>query len=120
MRGRAAIFAWLFLTVTSPAAAQERILHFLSDVQVQPNGDLHVVETIRVQAEGAQIRRGILRDFPTRYRRRDDHSVVCAARGDVRGGGALRASHGLRRPLLHRRHRRSRREQPFAPAGWRR
>ncbi len=73
---RAAVFAWLCVAAASPAAAQERILHFLSDVQVQPNGDLLVVETIRLQAEGREIRRGILRDFPTRYRRPDGYRVV--------------------------------------------
>ena len=32
------------------------------------DGSLDVVETIRVRAEGNQVRRGIYRDFPTRYR----------------------------------------------------
>ena len=31
----------------------------------QRNGDLLVTETIQVWAEGREIRRGILRDFPT-------------------------------------------------------
>jgi uncharacterized membrane protein YgcG len=73
---RAAIVAWLCVAAAAPAAAQERILLFVSDVQVQPNGDLIVVETIRVQAEGREIRRGILRDFPTRYRRPDGYRAV--------------------------------------------
>jgi hypothetical protein len=51
----------------APAGAQERILRFVSDVTVERNGDLAVTETIRVQAEGLEIRRGILRDFPTIY-----------------------------------------------------
>ena len=41
---------------------------FISDVEVERNGDLAVTETIRVEAEGREIRRGILRDFPTDYR----------------------------------------------------
>jgi uncharacterized membrane protein YgcG len=57
----------LLLAVLAPAAAQERILQFISDVTVERNGDLSVTETIRVQAEGREIRRGILRDFPTIY-----------------------------------------------------
>ncbi|HWP24955.1 MAG TPA: DUF2207 domain-containing protein [Xanthobacteraceae bacterium] len=77
---RTAVFAWLCVAAAMPAAAQERILHFASDVQVQPNGDLLVVETIRVQADGREIRRGILRDFPTRYRRPDGSRVVSASR----------------------------------------
>jgi uncharacterized membrane protein YgcG len=55
------------LAALAPAAAQERILQFVSDVMVERNGDLSVTETIRVQAEGREIRRGILRDFPTIY-----------------------------------------------------
>jgi uncharacterized membrane protein YgcG len=60
----------------APAAAVERILQFISDVTVERNGDLAVTETIAVQAEGRSIRRGILRDFPTIYRRRDGARVV--------------------------------------------
>jgi len=67
--------AFLLGALTS-AQAVERILFFLSDVRVQQNGDLQVTETIRVQAEGREIRRGILRDFPTTYRRTDGTLVV--------------------------------------------
>ena len=63
-----AALAWLALL--APAAAQERILSYDSDVTVKADGSLDVVETIRVRAEGDQIRRGIYRDFPVRYRDR--------------------------------------------------
>ena len=53
--------------VTVPAAADERILSFGSDMAIQTDGGLLVTETIRVRAEGTSIRRGIYRDFPTRY-----------------------------------------------------
>jgi len=70
---RRIIFAALFLlTAQGLALAQERILNFVSDVIVQTNGDLDVTETITIQAEGNQFRRGIFRDFPTSYRRRSD------------------------------------------------
>jgi len=59
----------LLLPVTLPAA--EYIESFHSDIQIQRNGDLLVTETIRVYAEGAIIRRGIYRDYPTRYQ--DQH-----------------------------------------------
>jgi hypothetical protein len=59
-----------------PAGAVERILDFVSDVTVERNGDLSVTETIGVQAEGNEIRRGIFRDFPTTYHRRRDGSQV--------------------------------------------
>jgi uncharacterized membrane protein YgcG len=50
--------------------ADERILEYRSDIHVHENGRLTVTEIIRVQAEGHNIRRGIYRDFPTRYRDR--------------------------------------------------
>jgi uncharacterized membrane protein YgcG len=69
-------FALLFLlSALAPAAAVERIVLFVSDVVVERNGDLAVTETIRVEAEGREIRRGILRDFPTRYTRPDGSRV---------------------------------------------
>ncbi len=50
------------------AAADERILNFHSDILVFESGWIEVTETITVRAEGQRIRRGIYRDFPTRYR----------------------------------------------------
>src|ERR1700724_2073659 len=73
---RIAIALLIAGAAVSPAQAVERILRFVSDVEVQRNGDLAVTETIRVQAEGNEIRRGILRDFPTTYARPDGSRVV--------------------------------------------
>ena len=70
-----ALLAALALALPQAARADERILHFLSDVAVQKDGSLIVEETIRIRAEGDQIRRGILRDFPTRYEGRDGRTV---------------------------------------------
>lgn len=58
-----------------PAAAEERILAFDSQVQVNADGSLQVAETIQVRAEGDQIKRGIYRDFPTRYTDSQGRSV---------------------------------------------
>src|ERR1051325_7258305 len=70
------LFAALaLLAVLTPSLAEERIERFVSDVAVQKNGDLIVTETIQVWAEGRQIRRGILRDFPTVYHRTDGSRV---------------------------------------------
>ena len=55
--------------------AQERILSYDILVQVQKDGSLDVTERIAVHAEGNQIRRGIYRDFPTRYRDRFGNQV---------------------------------------------
>ncbi len=72
---RALIVAAALAATAVPASAVERILQFISDVKVEKNSDLLVTETIRVQAEGREIRRGILRDFPTRYTGRDGRRV---------------------------------------------
>ena len=60
----AAVFAAL---IAWPVLADEEILNFRSDVEVMANGDFQVTEAIRVRAEGVTIRRGIYRDFPTRF-----------------------------------------------------
>jgi uncharacterized membrane protein YgcG len=70
------LFAFFVLVAALlPAAAEERIARFVSDVDVQRNGDLLVTETIQIWAEGRQINRGILRDFPTTYRRTNGSRV---------------------------------------------
>ena len=62
---------FLLTLLIAPAlcrAQSERILDFHSDVTLQDDGTLVVRESIRVFASGNQIRHGIFRDFPTRYR----------------------------------------------------
>jgi uncharacterized membrane protein YgcG len=73
---RIVLAAFLCAAALPPAGAAERIVRFISDVNVQHNGDLIVTETIVVRAEGRTIRRGILRDFPTTYTRKDGSHVV--------------------------------------------
>lgn len=75
MLKRVVVAAFLCAVALSTAGAAERIVRFISDVDVQRNGDLIVTETIQVQAEGRVIRRGILRDFPTTYTRNDGSRV---------------------------------------------
>ncbi len=48
------------------AHGEERVLDFNSDITVNEDGSLDVIETIRVNAEGSVIRRGIFRDIPMR------------------------------------------------------
>jgi uncharacterized membrane protein YgcG len=62
------VLLWLF---TFTATATETILSFHSDITIQHDASLLVVESITVRAEGYQIKRGIYRDFPTDYK--DDH-----------------------------------------------
>ncbi len=56
-------------------SAAERILDFHSDITVREDGTMRVSETIRVRAEGKNIRRGIYRDFPTSYKDTHGHTV---------------------------------------------
>lgn len=68
--------ALLLLLVAGPLAAQERILSYDSEIEIRADGSLDVTERITVRAEGNQIRRGIYREFPTRYRDRHGNRVV--------------------------------------------
>ncbi len=56
------------LTALSPAFAEEKIESFASDIRINEDASLNVIETITVRAEGREIRRGIYRDFPTAYK----------------------------------------------------
>ncbi len=59
----------------SAAADDERILDYHSRIEIQADASVIVTETLRVRSRQAQIRRGIYRDFPTRYRDRFDNRV---------------------------------------------
>lgn len=61
----AALFS--ILCFVQLAWAEEVIRNFVSDVTVNVDGSLDVIEKITVRSEGRDIRRGILRDFPTTY-----------------------------------------------------
>lgn len=66
-KGACLLLASTWLLGTGFVFADERILDYHSDILIHTDGSLMVTETIRVQAEGNNIRRGIFRDFPTRY-----------------------------------------------------
>ena len=68
----------LTLLLASTVGADERILSYHSDILVRADGWIEVTETIRVRAEGNQIRRGIYRDYPTDYEDSfgNDHEVI--------------------------------------------
>jgi uncharacterized membrane protein YgcG len=66
----------LLVTVCGSALADETIRRYDIDIAIQSNGDIEVTENIKVQVEGNQIRRGIYRDFPTRYRDRFGNRVI--------------------------------------------
>ena len=74
---RAFLFALLALIVLNSAVqAEERIEQFTSDARVNVDGSVDVTETISVNAESRQIRRGIFRDFPTTYTDRKGLRVI--------------------------------------------
>jgi hypothetical protein len=82
-RGVILILGICILVLPSPSGvaggqggAGERITRYHSEVEVGRDGALTVTETIAVRAEGRQIRRGIYRDFPTRYRDRLGNRVT--------------------------------------------
>ncbi|MDN5782434.1 MAG: DUF2207 domain-containing protein, partial [Luteimonas sp.] len=64
------------LSAAAVAHAQERIVSYDSVIEVRADGSLDITEDIRVRAEGSAIRRGIYRDFPTRYKDRLGNRVV--------------------------------------------
>jgi hypothetical protein len=70
MLRRLAALLVLVFCLGQPAWAEEVIRNFVSDVTVEADGGLLVRETITVRSEGREIRRGILRDFPTTYKDR--------------------------------------------------
>ncbi|MFC1813566.1 DUF2207 domain-containing protein [Thermodesulfobacteriota bacterium] len=67
------------LTFLLPSAAvaqqTERIIKFESHIQIKTDGSMTVSETINVYATGQQIKRGIYRDFPTKYKDRFGNTV---------------------------------------------
>jgi len=69
------MFLGALLLLPILAVADERILDFHSEIVVFESGWIEVTETIKVRAEGQRIRRGIYRDFPTRYRDAHDNRV---------------------------------------------
>jgi uncharacterized membrane protein YgcG len=77
------------LTSAASARGQERILSYDSRVEIRADASIEVTERIKVHAEGQQIRRGIYRDFPTRYtdrfgnRVRVDLDVLSVERNQV-------------------------------------
>ncbi|WP_448873904.1 DUF2207 domain-containing protein [Desulfobulbus propionicus] len=67
MKYRWLLVSVLLLGTALPVLAAERVLDFASTVHVHQDGSLLVTEKITVEATGQQIKRGIVREFPTRY-----------------------------------------------------
>jgi hypothetical protein len=99
----------ILLCLPLAAAADERILSFHSDIRVFPDGMLEVTETIKVRAEGRQIRRGIYRDFPVDYEDRlgNDYRITLTPLAVQRNGSPesyhnVRSRHDVRTYFGHK------------------
>lgn len=66
------IFLCLVLIIlvlsTKSNAAAEKIYDYKSEIYIQEDSSIIVEETIQVYAAGNQIKKGIYRDFPTKYK----------------------------------------------------
>jgi len=65
----------LFFSEVTFARETERILNFTSHIQISLDGSMTVTESITVYASGNKIKRGIYRDFPTRYKARQGNTI---------------------------------------------
>ena len=102
-------FILCLLLLPLAALGEERILEFRSDILVIEDGWIEVTETIRVQAEGQRIRRGIYRDFPTEYR---DNRLCAGAAEVVAALGERREDNEYVEAILRRKTRASSRSIP--------
>ena len=64
---RLVVLCCVALFLSLPSLAQEEIRSFDVVIEVQKNGDIKVTETIDVNVEGRDIRRGIFRDLPAYF-----------------------------------------------------
>jgi uncharacterized membrane protein YgcG len=66
------LFVLAVIGLVGPAKASqpERILDFRSEIRVHRDGSMTVTENIRVVCAGQQIKRGIFREIPTKYKDR--------------------------------------------------
>ena len=66
------LFCCLFLLLASFAQAfvmpEERITLFESNITIHSDGKITIVEKITINVTGSQIKHGIFREFPTKYR----------------------------------------------------
>lgn len=95
----AAVFL-LFSPSPSAASEEETVLLFDSSAEVHADGAVTVTERISVRALGKEIRRGIIRVFPTDYRDqaggtvRTDFELLSAALGGKKVPAAVERSGG--------------------------
>ena len=61
---------------SAPAQLDEHITDFHSDIVVHEDASMTVTESITVNVQGFAIKRGIIRDFPTKYKDNQGNTVT--------------------------------------------
>ncbi len=74
--GRAVSYFLFLVFAVSAAHAEERIDSFYSEITVNADATIEITETLTVTVEGNKIKRGIYRDFPTRYKDRSGNNYT--------------------------------------------
>lgn len=63
-------------SIRAKAQGSERIINFNSQITVNQDSSMKVIETITVESTGNKIKRGIYRDFSTKYKDRIGNSYT--------------------------------------------
>ena len=100
------LYGWLFISfllMTTPVRAEEIIHDFAVQASVHSDGQVSIIEDIKVTAEHYQINHGIYRDIPTEYTDRFGNrvlvpiSITCTMRdGQKEDYHTTRQTNGLR------------------------
>jgi Predicted membrane protein (DUF2207) len=95
------VAAGVWLGEATRTLAAEVIQSFDSNVRLARDGELTVTETVRVQAEGRDIRHGIYRDFPLTFKdangaiREVDFTMISVERDGKPERYSTRREHGI-------------------------
>ena len=87
------IFTFVSFSAISQYGDYEHIISYHSDILVQENCELEVIETIKVYAGGQKISRGIFRDLPLSYEYRGGNVHVGFELLEVRRDGESEPYH---------------------------
>ena len=66
----------LFLCFNGLLFSKEQILKYETELYLNKDGSLFIIENITVKAEGNKIQRGITREFPTKYKNEFGDNII--------------------------------------------
>ena len=66
----------LFLCFNGLLFSKEQILKYETELSLNKDGSLFIIENITVKAEGNKIQRGITREFPTKYKNEFGDNII--------------------------------------------